>query len=115
LTDNLLNEIKKKKKEVAPNSKNQKAQAELIENFIQKKPRAVSPPKHGANAGITPADEVLSSVLRMDVASETLANILAEQGKIDMAVEMLKKLIWKYPHKKPYFAGKIHLLTGKQP
>lgn len=110
-TDELLDEIKSKK-EIASISQKQKEQAEIIEVFIRKNPKVTTPaaPLKGA---ITPIDETLSSVLRKDVASETLVEILIEQGKIDMAVETLKKLIWKYPHKKTYFATKIQDLTGK--
>ena len=39
--------------------------------------------------------------------SETLVEILVKQGKKDRAIEVLKKLIWKYPQKKAYFASQI--------
>lgn len=111
-TDELLNEIKSKK-EIASASPKQKEQAEIIEVFIRKNPK-VTTPTTPSKGGITPADETLSSVLRKDVASETLVEILIEQGKTDMAVETLKKLIWKYPHKKAYFVTRIQYLTGKE-
>jgi len=42
--------------------------------------------------------------------SETLVDILIQQGKKDKAIEVLKKLIWKFPQKKTYFAAQIEEL-----
>jgi TolA-binding protein len=36
-----------------------------------------------------------------------LAQILTRQGKKDKAIEVYKKLIWKFPQKKAYFAAQI--------
>ena len=36
-----------------------------------------------------------------------LALILIKQGKKEKAIEVLKKLIWKFPQKKTYFAAQI--------
>jgi predicted Zn-dependent protease len=44
------------------------------------------------------------------IVSETLVEILLKQGKTEKAVEMLKKLIWKFPQKKAYFAARIEEL-----
>jgi hypothetical protein len=33
--------------------------------------------------------------------------ILIHQGKKERAIEVLKKLIWKFPQKKAYFAAQI--------
>jgi predicted Zn-dependent protease len=44
------------------------------------------------------------------IVSETLVEILIKQGKKDKAIEVLKKLIWKYPQKKAYFASQIEEL-----
>jgi hypothetical protein len=35
---------------------------------------------------------------------------LLSQGKKDKAVEVLRKLIWKFPQKKSYFAAQIEEL-----
>ncbi|MEM7551881.1 MAG: tetratricopeptide repeat protein [Bacteroidota bacterium] len=48
-----------------------------------------------------------SVTAREDIVSENLAEIMLKQGKKDKAVEILKKLIWKYPKKKTYFAARI--------
>jgi hypothetical protein len=39
-----------------------------------------------------------------------LVELLLKQGKKEKAVEMLKKLIWKFPQKKSYFAARIQEL-----
>jgi predicted Zn-dependent protease len=44
------------------------------------------------------------------IISETLVEILLKQGKKEKAVEVLKKLIWKFPQKKAYFASQIEEL-----
>ena len=45
-----------------------------------------------------------------NIVSETLVEILLKQGKKDKAIEVLKKLIWKIPQKKAYFAAQIEEL-----
>ena len=42
-----------------------------------------------------------------NIVSETLVHILLKQGKKEKAIEVLKKLIWKFPQKKAYFAAQI--------
>jgi len=50
-----------------------------------------------------------------DLASESLAEIHAMQGKYDKAIEMYRKLSLRNPQKKAYFARKIEvLLKDKQ-
>jgi pentatricopeptide repeat protein len=45
--------------------------------------------------------------------SESLAEILAKQGKTDKAIEMYKKLSLRNPEKNSYFADRIKdLLTN---
>ena len=44
------------------------------------------------------------------IISESLAEILANQGHLDDAKKMYEQLILKYPEKSSYFAGKINLL-----
>ena len=45
-----------------------------------------------------------------NIVSETLVELLLKQGKKDKAIEVLKKLIWKFPQKKAYFAAQIEEL-----
>lgn len=44
------------------------------------------------------------------LVTETYANILAQQGKTQKAIEMLQKLSLKYPQKSVYFASRIQEL-----
>jgi hypothetical protein len=48
-----------------------------------------------------------------DIVSENLANILKNQGKIEQSIDIYKKLIWKFPQKKAYFASQIEALKKK--
>jgi predicted Zn-dependent protease len=45
------------------------------------------------------------------IVSETLADILIRQGKREKAIDVFRKLIWKFPQKKAYFAARIEELT----
>ena len=53
-----------------------------------------------------------SSAFTDNIVSETLVEILIKQGKKGKAVEVLRKLIWKFPQKKAYFAAQIDELTN---
>ncbi|MBP7184075.1 MAG: hypothetical protein KBA06_01100, partial [Saprospiraceae bacterium] len=46
-----------------------------------------------------------------DLVSETLANILENQGKIEKAIEMFEKLKLIFPNKSTYFASRIENLN----
>lgn len=45
-----------------------------------------------------------------DLVSENLAKIMIKQGKKEKAIDIYKKLIWKFPQKKAYFASQIENL-----
>ena len=47
------------------------------------------------------------------LVSENLAKILAKQGKTEKAIDIYKKLVWKFPQKKAYFASQIESLKEK--
>ncbi len=108
-TDVLIEEIKSTKKKVSPEGPKQKEQIEIIENFIKNQPSitknklVTSPP--------TSTDLAEKSLVYGDnIITETLVEILLKQGKKDKAIEVLKKLIWKFPQKKAYFAAQIEEL-----
>ncbi len=109
-TDPLISEIKATKKKVPPENEKTREQIAIITQFIKSKPNP-SPPK------VSAPDEQpdLASTLKSGefgdhIISETLAEILIRQGKKDKAIEVYKKLIWKFPQKKAYFAAQIEEL-----
>lgn len=106
-TEVLIEEIKNSKEKVKIDDPKQKKQIEIIDEFIKTQP-SISPAKYA-----TPKTEDLSEKYDMygdNIVSETLVEILLKQGKKEKAVEMLKKLIWKFPQKKAYFAAQIEAL-----
>jgi hypothetical protein len=109
-SESLIDEIATKKHALEPENEKQKEQLKIIEKFIKTQP-SISNPKD-KNAATPPID--LSSIktgeFNDNVVSETLVEILIKQGKKDKAIEVLKKLIWKFPQKKAYFAAQIEQL-----
>ncbi len=108
-TDTFIEEIRTTKKKVKPDGPKQKEQIEIIENFIKTQPsisrnKNVPPVSDGSDL----AEKSL--VYGDNIVSETLVEILLKQGKKDKAIEVLKKLIWKIPQKKAYFAAQIEEL-----
>ncbi len=55
--------------------------------------------------------QAMESISENSIISESLALILAKQGKRDKAVEMYKKLSLRNPEKNSYFADRIKELT----
>ena len=96
----------KSTKEIKSEGVKQNEQTEIIDHFIKTQPtinklRPVSEP-----TDLTEKIELQET----HIVSETLVEILLKQGKKEKAVEMLKKLIWKFPQKKAYFAARIEEL-----
>ncbi len=103
----LIEEIKNSKENVTIDGDKQKEQIEIIDEFIKTQP-SISPAK-----SVSPKVEDLSEKYDMygdNIMSEPLVEILIKQGKKEKAIEMLKKLIWKFPQKKAYFAAQIEAL-----
>lgn len=105
LSDPLIAEIKATKKKVQPATKT-KEQIEIITQFIKSKP-TISPSKTQSEENLDLASTLKSGEFGDNIISETLAEILIRQGKKDKAIEVYKKLIWKFPQKKAYFAAQI--------
>ena len=83
-------------------------QNEIIDRFIKTQPSITRKP-----AAIPPESGDLSEPsghFGENIVSETLVEILLKQGKKEKAIEVLKKLIWKFPQKKTYFASQIEEL-----
>ena len=108
VTDPLLEEIKSTKKKLKADSLKQKEQNEIIDHFIKTQPM-IPKPKSVDMASDLAED---SGIFSDNIVSETLVNILLKQGKKDKAIEVLKKLIWKFPQKKAYFAAQIENLKN---
>ena len=82
----------------------------IIDKFIAEEP-SISP---GVKSKDNQSDlSKPSSVLKEDLVSENLAIIFANQGKTAKAIEIYKKLIWKFPQKKASFAARIEELKKK--
>ena len=107
--DGLIEEIKSTKKKIKTDDPKQIEQIEIIDQFIKTKPSIgklkPTPPPQGQE---DLAEN--SAIFGENIISETLVEILLKQGKKDKALEVLKKLIWKFPQKKAYFAARIEEL-----
>jgi hypothetical protein len=102
--DELLSEIKLSKKKMRPEGTRQKEQIEIIDQFIKTQPTI----KGKMQPGVSPDNDLSENLdYNENIISETLAEILIRQGKKDKAIEVLKKLIWKFQQKKAYFAAQI--------
>jgi hypothetical protein len=102
----LIDEIQLTKEELAPESEKQKEQIEMINQFMRTQP-SISAAKERQSPPIGDLNPIKSGEFGDNIVSETLVEILIKQGKKEKAIEVLKKLIWKYPQKKTYFASQI--------
>ncbi len=91
-------------------SKTKKGASALIEKFIKEEP---SISKNKAPTADKEDMARQSSTMREDIVSESLAKIYIKQGKIEKAIDIYKKLIWKLPQKKALFAAQIEKLKKK--
>ena len=108
--NDLIEEIKSTKKKIKPESTKQIEQIEIIDQFIKTQPsiprtKTAAPPPPETNDLSEPSGQFGENIV-----SETLVEILLKQGKKEKAIEALKKLIWKFPQKKAYFAAQIEEL-----
>jgi len=85
-------------------------QLDIIDQFLKLNPKL----KSMSNLKLRPEpQEDLSSrstKIKKNLASENLANILVQQGKIKKAIKIYEHLILKIPEKKAYFASQIEKL-----
>ncbi len=105
--DGLLKEIKTSKKKIKPEDPKQKEQIDIINQFIKTQP-TITKNKLAVQDNIPKGDLIEKELTYGEnIVSETLVEILLKQGKKEKAIEVLKKLIWKFPQKKAYFAAQI--------
>ncbi len=104
--------IKKIKRAATTNKKTTKpkGQSNIIDKFIKEEPR-ITKNATPVNKEQDMAKE--SGKMRDDLISESLAKIYVKQGKIEKAIDIYKKLIWKFPQKKALFAAEIKKLKKK--
>ncbi|RAW01249.1 hypothetical protein [Pseudochryseolinea flava] len=104
--EELIAEIVNSKSQIEPENEKQKEQIDLIDQFIKTQPSILSAKDKLNNS---PEGDLSSPHADFgdNIISETLVEILLKQGKKDRAIEVLKKLIWKFPQKKAYFAAQI--------
>lgn len=105
--DPIVKEIKSTRKKVQPESEKTKEQIEIIDQFIKTKPQLAPATPTASIENQDLASTLKSGEFGDHIVSETLAEILIRQGKKDKAIEVYKKLIWKFPQKKTYFAAQI--------
>jgi len=104
-----------KTKKVASNKSESKKDAfnqiNIIDDFIKKQP-SISRKLKQQPASKQPQKDLSepSASFGEDLISENLAQILVKQGQNDKAIDIYKKLIWKFPQKKAYFATRIEEL-----
>ncbi len=104
--DPFIEEIKASKKKIIPENIRTKEQIDIIDQFIKAQPSIVAKSRTEQAPG-GDLTEIKSGEFADNVISETLVEILIRQGKKEKAIEVLKKLIWKFPQKKTYFAAQI--------
>lgn len=104
--DPFIEEIKTTKKKIVPENEKTKEQIEIIDQFIKAQP-SITAKSRSEMAAAGDLTEVKNGEFADNIISETLVEILIRQGKKERAIEVLKKLIWKFPQKKTYFAAQI--------
>ncbi|QSE96737.1 tetratricopeptide repeat protein [Fulvivirga lutea] len=102
--------VKKKAENPSVSKASIKEQIKIIDSFIDREPSISSKPVKTVSGDQKDLSEKSTS-FGDDLLSENLAQILVEQGKTQKAIDMYKKLIWKFPQKKTYFAARIEELT----
>jgi tetratricopeptide (TPR) repeat protein len=106
----LISQISGKKPETEPDRAAETSDEEqIIDRFIREQPSigSVQIEAEKSQEEITKDLSERSTKFGDDLASENLAIILLKQGKRDRAIDIYKKLIWKLPQKKAYFAARI--------
>lgn len=100
-------------KRAKPVSTKKKKQIEIIEKFIQNEPQLDRDKMAQAESNVDIEDLADKSILKEEAfETETLAKLMAKQGKTKKAEEIYKKLSLKFPEKSAYFASRIEKLKS---
>lgn len=105
-----ISEIAQKEEPRSENKTSKKtAEKEIIEKFIEEQPSIGSIEKElrKSQEEITKDLSEKSTRFGDDLITENLAVIFLKQGKKERAIDIYRKLIWKLPQKKAYFAARI--------
>lgn len=100
--------LKKVKDKADSISRSKPKSWDIIDDFISKEPSITTPPVNIEDN--QPDLSASSTSFNDDLVSENLAQIFINQQKKDKAIDIYKKLIWKFPQKKAYFASRIEEL-----
>jgi hypothetical protein len=110
--EDIIEEIASSKETIEPENEKQKEQLEMIDQFIKTQPSISNAKDKPMNITSGDLSTIKTGEFSDNIVSETLVDILLKQGKKDKAIEVLKKLIWKFPQKKAYFAAQIEELKN---
>jgi len=93
------------RKELKISDAHKKEQLNIINNFIENEPVLTKRLDTDNQSNKQEAEDLSanSTNLSDDVVSETLAKLMIKQGRKQKAIDIYKKLIWKFPQKKTYF------------
>ncbi len=91
------------------------SQVEIIEKFIKEEP-SIERQKLSASELPSHQEDLASKAIKGVDAfeTETLAKLMAMQGKHKKAINIYKKLSLKFPEKSTYFAGQIEEVKSKK-
>jgi hypothetical protein len=106
----IIEEIAHTKSKIEPANEKQKEQLEIIDHFIKTQPSISNAKEKPTSTQEGDLSSIKTGEFGDNIVSETLVELLLKQGKKDKAIEVLKKLIWKFPQKKAYFAAQIEEL-----
>lgn len=100
----------KKKTEDRRSKKNE--QQEIIEKFLKASPKIK---RNTGKVKKKDLDDLSAQSVEFgdNLVSENLARVMIKQGNKSKAIDIYKKLIWKFPQKKAYFASQIDSLKEK--
>jgi len=106
----IIDEIVDTKSQIEPANEKQKEQLDIIDHFIKTQPSITNAKDKAGSTQEGDLSSIKTGEFGDNIVSETLVELLLKQGKKDKAIEVLKKLIWKFPQKKAYFAAQIEEL-----